>query len=76
MIFDYMLIKTYDHYHYFISKFLYPIPNPSRLSENTDQAVDSNLYQRFKVVNDQVISNMKDLFEDVSTLNSYPDKGV
>ncbi|CAG8439008.1 18951_t:CDS:2 [Rhizophagus irregularis] len=45
-----------------------------RLSENTDQAVDSNLYQRFKVVNDQVISNMKDLFEDVSTLNSYPDK--
>ncbi|RIA86191.1 RNA polymerase II transcription factor B subunit 4 [Glomus cerebriforme] len=60
--------------HVDVSKFLFPIPTPPRLSEDTDQVVDSNLYQRFKVVNDQVIGNMKDLFEDITTLNSYPDK--
>jgi len=53
------------------SKFLYPIPNPPRLSDGTDQTMDSNLYPRFKVVDDQVINNMKHLFDDRST---YPDK--
>ncbi|CAI2163012.1 14541_t:CDS:2 [Funneliformis geosporum] len=45
-----------------------------RLSEDTDQTINSNMYQRFKVVNDQVINNMKELFEDLSKLNSYPEK--
>ncbi|CAG8520965.1 5446_t:CDS:2 [Diversispora eburnea] len=42
---------------------------------DSDQSSNSNMYQRFRVIDDQVTSNMKALFEN-EALKSCPDKDV
>ncbi|RHZ76478.1 hypothetical protein Glove_197g60 [Diversispora epigaea] len=63
--------------HIGVSKFLYPIPTTRQKTRrshgDSDQSSNSNMYQRFRVIDDQVTSNMKALFEN-EALKSCPDK--
>ncbi|CAJ0824833.1 11861_t:CDS:2, partial [Entrophospora sp. SA101] len=54
------------------SKFLYPIPLESKsesLQQKSDKSINSTLYQRFRVINDQVILNLKTLIKDLNIEN-------
>ncbi|CAG8632860.1 3319_t:CDS:2 [Acaulospora morrowiae] len=62
--------------HFGVSKFLYPIPSSGQTHESSDQSSDSSMFQKFRVVDDQVILNIKELLETEEIPSSYPDKDI
>ncbi|CAG8602365.1 10145_t:CDS:2, partial [Paraglomus occultum] len=63
--------------HVGISKFLYPATNAVQVTNNSDseQSKDTNMYQTFRAVNNQVTAGVRTLMQDAPTLETYPDKG-
>ncbi|CAG8519353.1 5586_t:CDS:2 [Paraglomus brasilianum] len=59
------------------SKFLYPATNAVQVNNNSDseQSKDTNMYQTFRAVNNQVTAGVRALMQDAPTLETYPDKG-
>ena len=60
------------------SKFLYPATNAVQVTNDLDSepSKDTNMYQTFHAVNNQVTAGVRTLMQDAPTLETYPDKGL